>query len=324
MFNQLLIFTLKGLKKIAFKIFQIKPLSLPGCEISPDIASKIIYEHLTNEKPCMIARFGSTELSTVVNFIGVNQKEHNCWNYIIGRSLPWWWNQSILEQMKSWSGFFPISSKNIEQFSKLIIEDMKQIDILGSWLVEENYFYDELRDVHKIFLLLFDPFWSKMPWTRALKGKKILVIHPFSQTIESQYKKRKLLFQNDEILPDFELKTFKAIQTLGGNDSYNFKDWFEALNFMKKEIEKIEFDICLIGAGAYGFPLAAHIKRLGKKSVHLGGSLQLLFGISGKRWEDKNYNEEYKYFELINENWVRPNETEKPFNANSVEGGCYW
>lgn len=79
----------------------------------------------------------------------------------------------------------------------------------------------------------------------------------------------------------------RAVQSLGGNSQ--FKDWFEALEYMKTEIDKVDYDICLIGAGAYGFPLAAHVKRQGKQGVHLGGALQLLFGIKGKRWEMANY-----------------------------------
>lgn len=52
-------------------------------------------------------------------------------------------------------------------------------------------------------------------------------------------------------------------------------------------MDKIDYDICLIGCGAYGFPLAAHAKRKGKKAVHLGGALQLLFGIKGKDGKPK-------------------------------------
>lgn len=33
----------------------------------------------------------------------------------------------------------------------------------------------------------------------------------------------------------------------------------------------------------YGFPLAAHVKHKGKQAIHLGGTLQLLFGIKGNR-----------------------------------------
>ena len=153
---------------------------------------------------------------------------------------------------------------------------------------------------------------------------------PFAKTILNQYSKRKILFKNEEILPEFHsLVVIKAVQSLGNSDD-RFLDWFEALEFMKNEINKQDYDICLIGAGAYGFPLAAHVKRMGKKSVHMGGALQLLFGIKGKRWEDPNYGvrewgiEPKAYTTLINNHWVRPDETEKPETANQVEGACYW
>jgi glycerol-3-phosphate dehydrogenase len=60
----------------------------------------------------------------------------------------------------------------------------------------------------------------------------------------------------------------------------------------KKRSTKKDYDVALIGCGAYGLPLASHVKRKGKQSIHLGGGLQLLFGIKGKRWDD---NPEVKY-----------------------------
>jgi hypothetical protein len=88
---------------------------------------------------------------------------------------------------------------------------------------------------------------------------------------------------------------------------------------MKAEIDKKDFDIAIIGCGAYGFPLAAHVKRIGKKAIHLGGPTQILFGIKGKRWIDNpNFNE------IINEYFIFPNESDKVKNANKVEGACYW
>ena len=118
------------------------------------------------------------------------------------------------------------------------------------------------------------------------------------------------------------------MQSLGGEAQY--KDWFEALNWMKKQIEIQNFDICLIGCGAYGFPLAAHVKRLGKKAFHIGGALQLLFGIKGTRWENPNYGvKEWNipigsYSNMMNEAWIKPGEEFKSKNANMVEGACYW
>ncbi len=88
---------------------------------------------------------------------------------------------------------------------------------------------------------------------------------------------------------------------------------------MKERIRCIDFDIAIIGAGAYGLPLASFIKNMGKKAIHLGGATQLLFGIKGKRWDNLPY-----FRKLYNENWVRPLPDEIPDNFQAVESGCYW
>ncbi|MDV7140199.1 hypothetical protein R3X28_15005 [Maribacter sp. TH_r10] len=300
---------------------------LVWCEQDPDNASQLIYDTLVSKKSCMIARFGGFELSTVVNYLGVNNDKKNILEYIKGGQPDWWWNKSLIGFMHTNAGFFPQTIAKIEQFSELMLQDILLVDILGSWLAEER-FVDNRLTAKKVHLRLLEPFWSDTPWTKALENKKVLVVHPFHKTIEAQYKNRKLLFDK-EVLPEFELYTIPAVQSIGNMDN-RFSDWFEALDHMKNGIDKVDYDICLIGAGAYGFPLAAHVKRSGKKAVHLGGSLQLLFGIKGNRWEDPNYGvEEWgipvgSYVKLMNEHWVRPRDNEKPKNANVVEGACYW
>ena len=89
-------------------------------------------------------------------------------------------------------------------------------------------------------------------------------------------------------------------------------------------MDKVDYDVALIGCGAYGFCLAAHAKRSGKKAVHLGGVLQLLFGIKGNRWEDKNYHPVFDYNTLFNSFWVKPGDDYRPDNAEQFEGACYW
>lgn len=42
------------------------------------------------------------------------------------------------------------------------------------------------------------------------------MVHPFAETIEKQYTKRSQLWKNEDILLDFELITFKAVQTIAG------------------------------------------------------------------------------------------------------------
>ena len=202
-----------------------------------------------------------------------------------------------------------------------MLSDIPETDILGSWLPYENDYNAILGNHIKVNLELLNPFFSEIPWSRALAGKKVLVVHPFARTIENQYKKRTTLFSKD-VLPSFELKTVQAVQSIAGEKT-KFDNWFEALEWMKAEIDKQDYEICLIGCGAYGFPLAAHVKRMGKKAIHLGGSLQLLFGIKGKRW-DGQYNDIYNYSQFYNEHWVRPSEMEKPLGAEKVETACYW
>ena len=89
---------------------------------------------------------------------------------------------------------------------------------------------------------------------------------------------------------------------------------------MKNQMDQSDYEIALIGCGAYGMSLAAHAKRQGKIAVHMAGWTQMLFGIYGNRWiEDQP---EFKKY--INEYWTRPGVDERPKNAEIVEGGCYW
>jgi len=315
-------FILKSIKKIYKKLFNSNKVEPIEFEKDPNVVYKELIGLITSDKPIMVARYGATELLCIVNYINIKKGRPNLREYFNIEDSDWWWADNKLRQIEELSGFFPATIENVERFCELMIDDSGQVDALASWIENEKYMQGYIADAYRFQGLLLDPFWSDTPWTVALKGKKVLVIHPFESTIISQYKKRELLFTNPDILPEFELKTIKAVQSLGGNSEYS--TWFEALDYMKSEIDKIDFDICLIGAGAYGFPLAAYVKRKGKKAIHMGGSLQLIFGIRGKRWENENYNEVYNYSKLMNEYWVKPAEQEKPRNASNVEGACYW
>ena len=329
--HKLSIFTLKALRKTYAKAFRVQLPVKPECIQDADVASQLIYDKLTANEPCMIARFGATELMILVNYLGVHKiGKKSIIKYIQGKELGWWWNDKGLMQMQNWSGFFPPTVEKVERFCELMLDDMKEVDVLGSWLENESYFVKELHTVKLVRFHLLEPFWSEFSWTKALQGKKILVVHPFAELIEKQYKtNRTVLFKNPDILPEYDLQTIKAVQSLGG-ETNGFNDWFEALNWMKQEIDKRDYDICLIGCGAYGFPLAAHVKRQGKKAVHLGGVLQCLYGIKGKRWENPNHEVirwglPYGFYSnMISDYWVKPTEDLKPQNADQVEGGTYW
>lgn len=327
--NKIGIYALKGLRKLYGKLFAPKMGEYDRGIIDPDKASELIYNLLASGKPCMIARYGSTEMFAITNYLGVTAKHHSAWKYIQGRQFAWWWENNVKDQMTRWSGFFPSTEENLMKFGEMMVEDSKQVDILGSWLPDEETMIAGFKlDLTKVTLLSLEPYWSKNPWSRILEGKKVLVVHPFASLIERQYEeKREALFDDKRVLPKFELKTIKAVQSIGGD--CQFENWFEALDSMKAQMDATDYNIVLLGCGAYGFPLAAHAKRMGKQAVHLGGALQLLFGIRGKRWDNPDYGiqefgKQNTYKTLFNSSWVYPSPGFAPKNAAQVEGGCYW
>ena len=117
------------------------------------------------------------------------------------------------------------------------------------------------------------------PWSVKLKGKKVLVVSPFSKEIIFQYGRREYIWDNKEILPDFSLDTVESVWYFFGCKDERFSNWFEALDYLYYEITKKDFDIVLLGCGFFGFPLAARIKEAGRQAIHMGGAIQILFGI---------------------------------------------
>ncbi len=292
------------------KIFHLYTNSSGYAEHTGQAASDLIKQELLMEKPSMIARLGSTELQAIVYH---QNSKKPLLKYLEKTNL-----RNIHSKLSILSGFYPATNANIGRFAEMMTEDAKFVDILGSWRREEVYLKNELRDAVKVRLEDLEPYYHALPWSEALEGKTVLVIHPFEESITAQYKKRALLFKNQLILPNFTLKTIKAVQSVANNKS-EFADWFQALEYMKNKINETEFDIAIIGSGAYGFPLAAHAKRVGKKAIHLGGAVQILFGIRGKRWD------EHKFISrLINEHWKRPEKSEVPPNHIKHDGGSYW
>jgi hypothetical protein len=222
--------------------------------LSKKKSEKLMCELVSSNKPFMVCRYGTTEFRTL-------------------------FSQDI-DSLCRYSGFFPRDNKLLPRFKKEYIESSKMIDVLRIWNYKNNFFRKIrlLKNFPNIKHFLFPAVLGdeRSPWVKQLFGKRVLVIHPFEKTIRKQYKKRKEL----GILPELEsLEIIKAVQTIAGNRDDRFEDWFEALDYMKREIDSLKgkFDIALIGCGAYGLPLAAHVKSVGKQAIHVGGGLQLFF-----------------------------------------------
>ncbi len=292
--------------------------------LSLDDTNKIIAEYILNGKASWVGRFGGTEMNMIYEFL--KHRIHVDYDN----------RKDATGRLCELSGFFPNDVLMGERFVDLMLDCCKDIDIQAAW---GRYMADYIYKVYQPNTILtrldriepWNMYESKSdtkPWSHALKGKRVLVVHPFAESIQRQYyDRRSEIFSNiydaDDILPQFELQTLKAIQTLAGEKDTRFKDWFEALDWMTDECSNREFDVAIIGCGAYGYPLAARIKSMGKVAIHLAGATQLMFGIIGKRWETEYIYSDFRK-KVVNEYWIRPGQNEEITNKDSVEAACYW
>ncbi len=297
------------MKNIIKEIYRKYSVPEKWVEYRGQDASDIIEAGLKSDNPLMVARLGGIELDAMIR-INKNSRIST----LSGNTK----REKVFSSLVSNAGFFPLDEILLKKFYELMYTDLHFVDILGSWRRREIVFKKELHKAKKIHLADIEPYLHNKPWSKALKGKKVLVVHPFSESIQEQYLRRDCLFDNKDVLPEFELITLKAVQSIAGNTS-GFATWFDALDSMKNQVSSINFDIAIIGCGAYGFPLAAHIKRIGKKAIHIGGPTQILFGIKGRRWETNE-----RISPLMNNHWVRPKQSETPNDSTTIEGGCYW
>lgn len=230
--------------------------------------------------------------------------------------------EKAIRQLCICAGFFPMETARGPEFLAVMKAALKEADMCGTLMQPcDDYLLDKYtsESCKTMFLSYLEADGHRKPWTEVLRGKKVLVIHPFAETIKKQYAKRKQVFPDREVMPECELIVYRAVQTSAGQTDERYEDWFAALNAMTSDIRQIDFDVALLACGAYGLPLAANIKRMGKKAVHIGGGLQIMFGIKGRRWDG-----EPEMSAMYNDAWVYPSEEETPKGADMVEGACYW
>lgn len=319
---------LKVVRKAYQKLFEYEPgKPRPDYFGTPILADQAgndwILKRMEDSSPLMIARFGSTELLAVSNYLHIQEmRESNALGKIANtiKGYDGFWRDNVKEQMSSWSGFFPATDEMLDRFGREFLAHTRNVDGLGVWFnKDEDVVFFNYCPLATLFpLVSIEPYYHQNPWTASLRDKKVLVIHPMEESILHQFEKRAHLFQDPNMLPPFHLQTIKAVQSIANNDT-GFTSWFDAYEHMCEEMAKKDFDVLIVGAGAYGLPLASYAKQLGKKAIHMAGATQILFGIKGKRWDENPF-----FANMYNEYWTRPLETEKPKNHQKVENGCYW
>ena len=275
--------------------------------IKNDEANKLISSKIENNIPINVGRVGRNELQV-------------CIGYNTNTSIESFW----LTNLQNNAGVYG-SEKDILEFCEAYIGSISKADLHVYWDMGEefkqlqtHFFRSYAKDTPLLENRSVEPFHFQDPWSKQLKDKNVLVVNPLGESIYNQYRNRDLLWDNKDILPEFNLTVYQNVQSIGNNGPHS--GWSESFNIMKKEISELEFDIALLGCGAYGMPLCTFIKeQMNKTAIYVGGGLQILFGIKGKRWDTHD-----EISVMYNENWVRPLPHEIPTKKDLVENGCYW
>jgi len=261
-----------------------------------------IAEALRSQRPVLVGRLGSVEAR------------------LLGEARFGRFSRVTRREAHRNAGLFPTYPEALEVAAARLGSALQAVDLLALW--DSPYqarLTAQLKPLpERCGLAALEPWWQADPWSAALAGRRVLVVHPFAQSIQSQWQRRERLFPGTAVLPEFDLQVLQPPVTLAGATA-GFASWTDALDDLIARTQERDFDVALMGCGAYGLPLAAAIKAMGRPAVQLGGALQLLFGIRGRRWEAMP-----PFAALMNEHWVRPLPEETPKTSAQVDGGCYW
>ena len=170
--------------------------------------------------------------------------------------------------------------------------------------------------VFDIFHYIYDT-----PWTHALRGKRVLIVSAFEESILEKLPIRAELYGGVDLFPECTFLTIKPPQTQGGTQTDQYFGVHLAEFARRLDAIRDNYDVALVSCGGYGNLVCNHIFESGKSAIYVGGVLQMYFGILGTRWL-RERPDILRMF--MNKHWSRPKDSEKPPNHQNVEGSCYW
>lgn len=240
--------------------------------------------------------------------------------------------QSALPVMKNNAGIRIDSLSSLYRYEEEYLSAFRHCDLYAGWEPHGDYIH-HIANSQKYLQKLYDSkqcIWThcfdifhyiySQPWTWALRGKRILVVSPFIETIKEQLPLRKHLYHGIDLFPECEFVFLKPPQTQADEEAREFD--VELYDF-KRQIDNVadDFDVALLSCGGYANPIASYIFSQKKSAIYVGGVLQMYFGILGNRWIQQRPDIVTLF---SNSYWKRPKESETPKNSHKVEDGCYW
>lgn len=229
-------------------------------------------------------------------------------------------------------GLFPSSAETLLAYAELHAKATRELDLLG--LVGGRLEADLLAELQPrgrtISLLELEPDRSvpdrsEHCWLPELRGKRVLIVSSIAELLcqranqsifEAVWAKSgKPWFGPAQVLPlPFPYSYDVHTQQCFGS-SQNLLEW------IVNQLNPASFDVALIAGSSLGIPIAAAIKRMNRSAIALGGALQVLFGVGGRRWwNDPHWQEHH-----ITPAWISVPADQVPQVAGAyVDGGAYW
>lgn len=282
-----------------------------GQTISLEAAHRLIRANIESARPFCVGRLGGVEQTIVLWGKGIPKIG------AYGIRIPAWYSDTW--PGASNAGIRPRNKESYQAFADLAFSSLKQLDLLAKW--NTPFEYALLRNVspHPAFCEVEDlsPTMSnECHWIESLEGRRVLVISPFKSSIESQMTRMEQIWKKRHWKWRADFRVVKFPYLIDDDARQTWKEvWTEMLAIVKAG----DYDVALMGCGGLGLPLAAAAKSAGRIGIHLGGHLQILFGIYGQRHLEQEWHARW-----INDAWVRPQPDEVPKTAKRVENGCYW
>lgn len=159
-------------------------------------------------------------------------------------------------------------------------------------------------------------------WLELLRGRRLLIVSPFADLLRERA--RADVYEPAWVAVGkrwFEPAAVASVEIPYGFDPETQRRYGSALELLEDVSDRLaalDFDVALIGAGGISIPMAAAVKASGRVALSLGGHLQVMFGVHGRRWLSRRRWRE----EIINDAWVGVPERYRPDPALAVED--YW
>jgi hypothetical protein len=153
-------------------------------------------------------------------------------------------------------------------------------------------------------------------WMNTLNGLRVLIVSPFVESIYRQMERIESVWPTRRWFRDCKVIAYRFPFLI---DESCKLTWWEVYESVGRVVQDANYDVALFGCGGLGLPLAALAKRSERIGIHLGGLLQLAFGIYGERHLTQDWHRR-----CINDAWIRPSTDETPACARKVENSCYW